>query len=118
MDDLISRQATLKAIKNCESGESFEYNEGLIAAMNAVVDMPSAQEWIPITKRLPERRKWVLCQCCGGIVEVMRWENNEWYHDTHHVYFSDFVTHWMPLPEPPKSEMLKIDGYNFMEGKE
>ena len=46
MNDLISRQAALKAIKNCESGENYEYNEGLIAAMNAVVDTPSAQEWI------------------------------------------------------------------------
>lgn len=61
MSDLISRQAAIEAIKNCESGENFEYNEGLIDAMNAVVDTPSAREWIPITTRPmteDERKEW------------------------------------------------------------
>lgn len=62
------------------------------------------EDWIPVTERLPEKRKWVLCRCEDNIHEVLRWENNEWYHDPKHVYFSDFVTHWMPLPEPPKEE--------------
>jgi len=57
--------------------------------------------WIPVTERLPEKRKWVLCRCEANIHEVLRWENNEWYHDPLHVYFPSFVTHWMPLPEPP-----------------
>ena len=60
--------------------------------------------WIPVTERLPEKRKWVLCRCEANIVEVLRWENNEWYHDPRHVYYQSFVTHWMPLPEPPKGE--------------
>lgn len=64
-------------------------------------------KWIPVEKRLPEKRKWVLCRCEANIIEVLRWENNEWYHDPMHVYFPSFVTHWMPLPpfpEPPKEE--------------
>ena len=62
------------------------------------------QLWIPVTERLPDRRKWVLCRCQAGITDVLRYENAEWYHDPTHVYFFEFVTHWMPLPTPPKEE--------------
>lgn len=64
----------------------------------------SLPKWIPVTERLPEKRKWVLCRCEANITEVLRYENNEWYHDPRHVYYFDFVTHWMQLPEPPKEE--------------
>ena len=60
--------------------------------------------WIPVAERLPEKRKWVLCRCEANITEVLRYENNEWYHDPRHVYYFDFVTHWMPLPTPPQGE--------------
>ena len=60
--------------------------------------------WVPVTERLPDKRKWVLCRCEANIIEVLRWENNEWYHDSMHVYYPSFVTHWMPLPKSPKEE--------------
>ena len=60
--------------------------------------------WIPVAERLPEKRKWVLCKCEANITDVLRYENAEWYHDPTHVYTFNFVTHWMPLPEPPKEE--------------
>ena len=59
-------------------------------------------KWIPVKERLPEKRKWVLCRCEANITEVLRYENNEWYHDPRHVYYQSFVTHWMPLPTPPE----------------
>ena len=64
----------------------------------------SKPRWIPVAERLPEKRKWVLCKCQANIVDVLRFENAEWYHDPTHVYMYEFVTHWMPLPEPPKEE--------------
>lgn len=60
--------------------------------------------WISVKERLPEKREWVLCLCEADIIDVLRWENNEWYHDPMHVYFPSFVTHWMPLPTPPKED--------------
>jgi hypothetical protein len=30
--------------------------------------------------------------------------NGDWVYDTNHVYMHSFVTHWMPLPEPPEEE--------------
>lgn len=106
MDDLISRKAAIEAIKNCESGENFEYNEGLIAAMNAVIDTPSAQKWIstdynPMTTSL----YLVLCDEWGGDrVRICSYysEAGKWIKDGKNI--TKHVTHWMPLPEPPKEE--------------
>lgn len=64
----------------------------------------SIPRWIPVKDRLPEKRKWVLCFCQANIIDVLRYENAEWHHDPTHVYMFEFVTHWMPLPEPPKEE--------------
>lgn len=51
---------------------------------------------------MPDERQWVLCQCRARIREVLRLQDGCWYHDPEHSYFLSFVTHWMPLPEPPK----------------
>lgn len=75
----------------------------LTEAADAIEEL-SKPRWIPVTEKLPAKRKWVLCRCEANIIEVLRWENNEWYHDPMHVYYPSFVTHWMPLPEPPEEE--------------
>ena len=62
-------------------------------------------KWIPVTERLPEEHKWVLCACRANIVEVLRYDAlmSEWQPtEGNRVYMKGFVTHWMPLPEPPK----------------
>lgn len=59
-------------------------------------------EWISVEDRMPDERQWVLCQCRARIREVLRLQDGCWYHDPEHSYFLSFVTHWMPLPEPPK----------------
>lgn len=59
-------------------------------------------KWISVKDRLPEEKEWVLCYCRAKIKEVLRFQNGEWYHDPNHTYMYGFVTHWMPLPEPPK----------------
>jgi len=61
-------------------------------------------KWIPVTERLPDERKWVLCQCRANIRMVLRLQNGYWHQDSEHEYMKSFVTHWMSLPEPPKGE--------------
>lgn len=62
-------------------------------------------EWIPVTERLPENGKYVLCFCRANIICVLRRDKDgDWYENPAHVYMSSFVTHWMPIPEPPKEE--------------
>ena len=61
--------------------------------------------WIPVSERLPENGEYVLCFCRANIVCVLRRDKDgDWYENPTHVYMSGFVTHWMPLPEPPKKE--------------
>ena len=56
--------------------------------------------WIPVTERLPEENTAVLAYRKSGFNVESRghkyWDNDG---------FSTWsVTHWMPLPEPPKGE--------------
>ena len=65
--------------------------------------------WIPVTERLPEDHIPVLiCNDDGKIMTAERYENEWWLYycpyDTAMWYEEEngAVTHWMPLPEPPK----------------
>lgn len=59
-------------------------------------------KWIPVSERLPEKSGLVLC-IADGRTELKFWDyvSKKWlgyfYIDT-----PQNVTHWMPLPEPPK----------------
>jgi hypothetical protein len=69
-----------------------------------------AQKWIPVTERLPE--KFTSCivyrkGSFGGHFSMLRYSPALGWH----FYDSEWgdvtvedVTHWMPLPEPPKGE--------------
>ena len=72
----------------------------------AVESVLSAQpRWIPCKTALPEKRKYVLCQCRAGIMDVLRLtDDNDWYKDSTHIYMHSFVVAWRPLPEPWKGE--------------
>lgn len=76
--------------------------DGLIA--NGV----TVQKWIPVTERLPELRTKVLCCGVKGgrfIAELSTWGKEEHlYWDKRNGQGCPTVTHWMPLPEPPKGE--------------
>ena len=66
-----------------------------------------ALKWIPVTERLPEPWKWILCYCEVGNIEMLRYDDfmDEWGSiNLNRAYKKDYVTHWMPLPEPPKGE--------------
>ena len=62
-------------------------------------------KWIPVTERLPEPGEWVLCSCRSNIIEVLRYDSamDDWDSQMpERCYMKGFVTHWMPLPEPPE----------------
>lgn len=80
----------------------------------------TVQEWISVKDRLPieeakaHEQEW--CEeYCEFIVMIERgllpttlyydWENNEWFRiNTAFERETYKVTHWMPLPKPPKGE--------------
>ncbi len=70
-------------------------------------------EWISVKERLPEINRWVLanwvCEWNNKSFESLciakLGKNGEWLtNDSEYPYFmsDEKITHWMPLPEPPK----------------
>ena len=64
-------------------------------------------EWIPVTERMPienDRYLTVSIEPWFGTtgVDIMRW-SGVWMYDGRQTEAK--VTHWMPLPEPPKEEV-------------
>ena len=63
-------------------------------------------EWIPVTERLPEQGKRYLVVRYDYVTETP-FVDILW-HDAHDLWWNRLyngqynVTHWMPLPEPPK----------------
>ena len=70
-------------------------------------DAPTIEQptWIPVSERLPELHTKVLC--CGTkggrfIAELSEWGKGSLYWTKRDGKGCPKVTHWMPLPEPPK----------------
>ena len=95
-DDLIERLRT---------GTGLPVLQALMNEAADAIEELSKPRWIPVTERLPEAGERVLCYCRANIYEVMKMRTDgDWVYDTNHVYMHSFVTHWMPLPQPPKEE--------------
>ena len=69
-------------------------------ALKLINELQAATEpkWIPVSERLPETIDFVLCTD-GGCVDIGFCNGRGcWHCDP----LDNYVTHWMPLPEPPK----------------
>ena len=105
MSDLIDREAVISKI------EPWLYSEGrgeseinmLRAVIAELKSLPAAPRWVRCEERLPKprfAREWYLVALESGCVKTLAFERdtNEWWET------GSPVTHWMPLPEPPKEE--------------
>ena len=68
----------------------------------------TVQEWISVDDRLPEAGGYVVCIAKRNpfsrfMPMVARIEKNGWVNPITEQYISE-VTHWMPMPHPPKGE--------------
>lgn len=61
-------------------------------------------QWIPVAERLP--KKMVLAHGRDGDIRSLEYSfTKKWWEDDDGYYCdTNYVTHWMPLPEPPKEE--------------
>lgn len=98
-------------IENCRTHELADYliANGVTVQENTdhFVDTNKMEyKWISIKDKLPNDGQKVLCLCQSNIFDVLKWDSKQWgwIKDSNHNYFRTFVTHWMPLPEPPKGE--------------
>ena len=76
----------------------------------AVGEMPEEDGWIPVTERMPEKQGRFICtykfnsnsemQFVGVLEYYVFCKDQHWQHESSGV----IVTHWMPMPEPPKED--------------
>jgi hypothetical protein len=75
------------------------------------IDNNVGHKWIPVTERLPDKYQLVLAVCKIGKIFVGEYVDLGWRtlwrirtarDSTKEITW--IVTHWMPLPEPPKGE--------------
>lgn len=65
----------------------------------------TVQEWISVKDRLPENEKeGVLIALRWGEVDIGWCEDGRWGSEFVNEYEDGEVTHWMPIPQPPKGE--------------
>ena len=104
------------------------YDDALCAAQDLIADAPTItppNEWISMEDGPPEFPGFldhimvVTCDKNGYVIPMVRertlvgyeW-TERWLFPWNEIYVGPEITHWMPLPEPPKKgkEELKDDG--------
>lgn len=94
-----------------DGGSDLDIVTRAMIAIERLYDRVEADRWIPVTERLPDRIGDYLVSNMHGQMSVcdfhqhMAWSNNEpGWTDENGKLTSAWVTHWRPLPEPPKEE--------------
>lgn len=86
---------------------SVRQGEIMLQAADAIEKLADIHvgKWIPVTERLPAIRHNVLIMTAKGGVAEGEYTGDGWvqYRWSAHMG-KNVVTHWMPLPTPPKEE--------------
>lgn len=114
MNNLISRKDAIEHLKK-RLWETALNNEGEAAEVFAEIaddrldtwmaEIRPAQQWIPVTERLPEKCQTVIASVDTHIYEEARFVDGRWWwaYEARTDYWEEIekdVTAWMPLPEP------------------
>lgn len=64
---------------------------------------PENDRWIPVTERMPEEYTRVIGYMAWKAMTTIEYQHGRWYSIDHLEPLPDeAVSHWMPLPKPPK----------------
>jgi hypothetical protein len=89
---VVDKEELIKALRYDRGQYENGFSDGMLVRKD---------EWISVEERLPESRKFVIaCDEYGNVGEAYFYKRDrkfEWVDDGERA----FVTHWMPLPEPP-----------------
>lgn len=100
-------QDEVKMYESLKDYECTEMSPGDIKTM-AITAIQNQFAWIPVTERLPELGERVLCTDGVAVFEQYRVDISCVYGMWDRFGMKSpmqEVTHWMPLPEPPKEDV-------------
>lgn len=114
-NDLISKQEVLEdlsepfAMSQCMTVEECEaMNRARKLCLARVENIEPAQQWVPVTEKLPDDAgTYIICDCYGNVMSRHFCKKADGFAGYWHANGSKYYgnpTHWMPLPEPPKEE--------------
>lgn len=91
-----------------ESASLERYKEALSMAVAALRDQEE-RRWIPVEERLPQNYISVLvciptAEPLPMVHEAYIGDDGEWHSSVFYGIENEDVTHWMPMPKPPKGE--------------
>ena len=100
------REKLVEIIQNSVGGCARHWAE--VIADGLIEHGVTVQEWISVDDEFPEVGGYVVCIAKRNpfsrlMPMVARIEKNGWVNPITEQYISE-VTHWMPLPNPPKGE--------------
>ena len=105
-DDLISRSALLADIQTDveDGGVSGMVAGALRRYVRRAPAVDAGPKWISVEERLPKEWESVLVRSRCGYTECAVWLGvlGKWRCTWDHTLLESEITHWMPLPEPPK----------------
>lgn len=100
-NELCAGRETCLGCSYADDPHGCEYGAPADHLLNSGVTIP---KWIPVEEWLPEKEEYVLCHSNkhGGYMFVgyRGYLSGEWV-EGNSLHLKD-VTHWMPLPEPPR----------------
>ena len=114
-DHLMTNGVTLQQVPRFFISDShkkditdLDLNTPILVQPDTMTITPIGNRWIPVKERLPEKGKYVLCLKDTGDMWVAEWDyvDDQLWTDHESWCSKDVVTHWMPLPEPPKGGPL------------
>ena len=81
------------------------YKNGYEKGYKDATDNNVGSKWISVGERLPERNTEVLvCDTKEDYVSVWEYIGDGLWLGNEIIWATEDITHWMPLPEPPKEE--------------
>ena len=100
----------VEAIEHLKNIMIFSYQDGYTAEAREALDMAisalEAQEWIPVSERLPKVGHSVLFsrRSMGAREGCLQADGKWWQYRWNEMLNADQVTAWKPLPEPYRED--------------
>ena len=118
MEDLGCNDEYCKDCEFCNDIDGCVHRQKEIIADRLIANGVTVQEWISVDDRLPDKDGCYIvtacdegCSCGDGIwydtvvIEAEHYKGEwSWNENGTEYDITDLVTHWMPMPNPPKVE--------------